>query len=241
MGDLNEEQWITELAIVALKMVSKCVFAPSNHAVSKNFYLAPFASPTLIDVSLCSLRQELRQRRKAVIGDRREQKSLAAANNVMRYIQSRPEVEAVGVFLSLDEEIDTHPLIKQLWAEKYAVFLPVVVTKNAPLYWRRFLPDTILMPDAMGIPAPTLENDAQRRNIAPNFFILPLVGYDQYGNRLGMGGGYYDRSFVGKVRGDAPWLVGLAYACQAVDLLPIRSWDIPLDALANEYALLHFK
>lgn len=189
---------------------------------------------------LTTLRKILRERRKLVTGKVRAQASMVAADYVMQYLISRPVVRTVGIFLSLPEEIDTTILIQKLWQAQYEVCLPVVVKKDAPLQWEEYYPDIQLSPDAQGILAPVLEKNTYRRNIVPEFVIMPLVGYDKCGNRLGMGGGYYDRSFAGKIRGQAPWLVGFAYACQAVEELPIRPWDVPMDALANEHTLLRF-
>ena len=59
---------------------------------------------------------------------------------------------------------------------------------------------------------------------------MPLVGFDILGGRLGMGGGYYDKTFATR----ESLLVGLAHDCQKVDSLPIESWDVPLDAIATD-------
>ena len=73
--------------------------------------------------------------------------------------------------------------------------------------------------------------------------ITPLLGFDAAGNRLGMGGGYYDRSFAFKSRLTAhsrPFLLGFAYAFQQVEALPYRPWDIPLNGVVTERGLKAF-
>ncbi len=63
---------------------------------------------------------------------------------------------------------------------------------------------------------------------------MPLVGFDRRGRRLGMGGGFYDRTFAARSRGARPYLVGLAHACQEVAQLPSEAWDVPLLGIATE-------
>ncbi|HMW72245.1 MAG TPA: 5-formyltetrahydrofolate cyclo-ligase, partial [Cellvibrionaceae bacterium] len=65
---------------------------------------------------------------------------------------------------------------------------------------------------------------------------LPLVGFDGLGNRLGMGGGFYDRAL--QARGRRPLLVGLAHAGQQLARLPVEPWDVPLDWIATDRRLL---
>ena len=72
--------------------------------------------------------------------------------------------------------------------------------------------------------------------------VLPLVGYDHNGHRLGMGGGWYDRTFA--FRHDAPappWLVGAGFASQQLDGLLREAWDVRMDALCNERESLVFE
>ena len=73
--------------------------------------------------------------------------------------------------------------------------------------------------------------------------LVPLVGFDGAGNRLGMGGGFYDRSFafLGQRRWRRPRLVGVAFDLQRVDRLPRRAWDVPLDAVASERGCYRFR
>jgi 5-formyltetrahydrofolate cyclo-ligase len=73
--------------------------------------------------------------------------------------------------------------------------------------------------------------------LALDLVLTPLVGFDHKGNRLGMGGGYYDRSFAFLLRRQnwkKPRLVGLAYDFQQLDKLPAKNWDVPLTAVATD-------
>lgn len=69
-----------------------------------------------------------------------------------------------------------------------------------------------------------------------DIILLPLTGFDARGNRLGMGGGFYDRTLAFRQRAGQrrPLLVGIAHACQEVPLIPSASWDIPLDRIVTD-------
>jgi 5-formyltetrahydrofolate cyclo-ligase len=66
-----------------------------------------------------------------------------------------------------------------------------------------------------------------------DYVLMPLVAFDKFGNRLGMGGGFYDRTLARlyEQHWQQPQLIGLAHACQQVDELPIESWDVPLKTI----------
>jgi 5-formyltetrahydrofolate cyclo-ligase len=102
--------------------------------------------------------------------------------------------------------------------------------------WRHGDP---LVQNRFGIPEPDLDPGSLLDPEALDHVLLPLVGFDGRGHRLGTGGGYYDRSFAfrhGALR--KPRLVGIGYACQQVDALPAADWDVPLDLIATERGLL---
>ena len=69
---------------------------------------------------------------------------------------------------------------------------------------------------------------------------MPLVGFDRHGNRLGMGGGYYDRtlSFMSMKKSPAPQLVGLSYSFQELPKIVAQDWDIPLDYVVTEKEII---
>lgn len=187
---------------------------------------------------LITVRRELRMRRKAIIGIERIQKSQAAALQALRFIKALEKAQYIGVFLSLPEEIDTSALIEALWQCGKTVYLPVVVSANQALIWREYHSKTVLQTDSFGILTPSVASE-----IAPSALdvvVMPLVGFDLCGQRIGMGGGFYDRTFADKIPAQAPWLLGLAYECQAVKYIQRRDWDVPMDALATEAQLLHF-
>lgn len=113
------------------------------------------------------------------------------------------------------------------------------------LHGRRLLflpyrPGTPLVCNRFGIPEPALSADAACSLQGLGLVLMPLVAFDDQGNRLGMGGGYYDRTFA-YLRGRRHWrvppLVGVAYECQRLSALPTRTWDIPLRGVVTERGL----
>lgn len=187
---------------------------------------------------LSALRRQLRGRRQAIAGMSRQQKSVAAVQYARQFLAQLSSSQHIGVFLSLPEEIDSRPLISFLWQQGKSLYLPIVSAKDSPLIWREYRQDTSLSKDRFGIEIPADNSEDWQGKLDVVF--LPLVGVDRCGNRLGMGGGFYDRSFADKIRGHSPWLIGFAYECQLIEHLQRRDWDVPLDALVTEAQLLHF-
>lgn len=88
-----------------------------------------------------------------------------------------------------------------------------------------------------GIPEPALRNNRLRPPWALDLLLVPLVGFDPECNRLGMGGGFYDRSLAylaRRLHWRRPTLIGIAHEIQKVDRLDTQPWDIPLDMVATE-------
>ncbi len=189
---------------------------------------------------LDKLRHMLRARRRCIVGEERAQLSERAAQSAITFIEEKDAIRSVGVFFSLTEEVDTSFLINYLLKKGYFVYLPVVVDKNLPLHWHRFTTETKLINNKLGIPEPISGRIEDVLCGVPDLTVVPLVGFDCLGNRLGMGGGFYDRTFYNKIAYQPPWLLGLAYACQEVSKLDRRIWDVPMDAIATEKNYLSF-
>jgi 5-formyltetrahydrofolate cyclo-ligase len=149
---------------------------------------------------------------------------------------------SIALYLPADGEMDTAPLLALARRLKRRCFLPVL--RGAPhysLWFAEYRPGDPLRPNRFGILEPALG----RRKILPawglDLILLPLVGFDQAGNRLGMGGGYYDRTLAflhRRLHWRRPRLIGLAHECQRVERLAAKPWDVPLDGVATE-ACIH--
>ena len=105
--------------------------------------------------------------------------------------------------------------------------LPVVIERDAPMFFRRWSPGEPLELDEAGIPAPFPLAEI----VDPDVILTPLLAFDAQGGRLGQGGGYYDRTFA--ARPDAV-RIGFAYAGQLVDDLPVEAHDIRLHGVLTE-------
>ena len=177
------------------------------------------------------LRRDIRAARRAVPPAERQQISKTTAATVLNWLRARDDIRRVATFLSMPEEIDTAPLNSLLWQAGYNLYLPYVRGMGDALAWLPYKEDTVLAPDAAGIPAPPCRDPLEA--LALDTVITPLVAWDARGTRLGMGGGFYDRTFARKIPAAKPWLLGIAYPCQAVATLPRQPWDVPLDAVAS--------
>lgn len=180
---------------------------------------------------LKQLRRDIRAARRAIPPDERRRISAQTAATALAWLRAHADIRRVATFLSMPEEIDTAPLNRALWQAGYSLYLPYVRGMGEALVWLPYQEDTALAPDAAGIPAPPLQ--APLEALALDAVITPLVAWDARGTRLGMGGGFYDRTFARKIPRAKPWLLGIAYPCQAVATLPRQPWDVPLDAVAS--------
>jgi 5-formyltetrahydrofolate cyclo-ligase len=137
------------------------------------------------------------------------------------------------LYLAADGEIGTAGLEKLARNQGKALYLPVIHEDDS-LGFALWEPDSELFPNRYGIPEPpSTATVCKPANL--DLIFLPLVGWDRPGGRLGMGGGFYDRSLE-KVTG--PTLVGLAHSCQEIAQVPQEEWDVRLDYVATETALL---
>ncbi|MDU2773805.1 MAG: 5-formyltetrahydrofolate cyclo-ligase [Klebsiella grimontii] len=176
------------------------------------------------------IRQQIRLRRRALTPEQQTQFALLAADRMMAY----PPVllaHTVAVFLSFDGELDTRPLIDQLWRAGKRVYLPVLHPFSpGNLLFLHYHPSSDLVVNRLKIREPKLDV----RDVLPlsqlDVLVTPLVAFDAAGQRLGMGGGFYDRTLQ-NWRQHRLQPVGYAHDCQQVDALPTERWDIPLPAV----------
>lgn len=141
--------------------------------------------------------------------------------------------------------MDPGPLLALAGRPERRVFLPVLRPDPQPRLWfLPYAPGDPLRANRLGIPEPR----GGRRGAVPpwalDLILVPLVGFDADCNRLGMGGGFYDRTlaFLHRRRHwHRPRLIGLAHECQRVNRLEPRPWDVPLDAVATERRIYHPK
>jgi 5-formyltetrahydrofolate cyclo-ligase len=147
----------------------------------------------------------------------------------------------IALYLPFDRETDTAALIAAARHRGMRVFVPVIVDRRHSRI--RFYPlDGKIRRGVFGIAVPSsLARPLPSRWL--NLIVVPLVGVDTAGRRLGMGGGFYDRALEFRRRRrhwPGPHLVGLAFDCQRTDASFAEAWDLRLDSLATESGLRHY-
>lgn len=171
-----------------------------------------------------------------------------AAARTARLAAALPEIRSartVALYWPASGELSSLPLIERLLRLGKTVALPVVPpSRPGAMRFAAIRPGERMTRNRFGIPEPCPFTRARLRPRNLDVVFVPLVGIDPEGNRLGTGGGYYDRTF-GFRRRLATWrrprLIGLAYRFQSVPALPRRAWDVPLDGLCNEAGCVRFR
>ena len=173
------------------------------------------------------LRQQIRKTRANLTALQQQQAEDSITQQALALIEER-NAQHIALYVSFDGEISTDKLIKTLWAQDKHVYLPVLHPFNPNhLLFLRYLPDTPMLKNKFGIWEPKLNV----QNVLPlyelDILFTPLVAFDKEGNRLGMGGGFYDRTLQ-NWQNSSFITVGLAHQCQQVEQLPTEAWDVPL-------------
>ncbi|CAN5332869.1 5-formyltetrahydrofolate cyclo-ligase [soil metagenome] len=169
-----------------------------------------------------ALRASMRALRK-----RLSESSPDAAMRAAIFVDDLPPGLLVAVYRAVGAEFDPEPLAHALILAGRTLCLPVALERDAALIFRRWSPGEPLEMDVAGCPAPLPLAEVVR----PDLIVTPLLAFDDAGGRLGQGGGFYDRTFAalpGAIR------VGLAYAGQRVDDLPMQTHDIALHGVLTE-------
>jgi len=142
---------------------------------------------------------------------------------------------SIAVYYANDGEIGTDPLIQRAWAEKKTVCLPVLLAEKT-LGFVTYSPDSELIENRYGIPEPRYTTSDLLEIIDLDLVLMPLVAFDHALFRLGMGGGYYDRTFRNWQGGSGQRLrlVGIGYELQRVNTIQPASWDVPASCIITE-------
>lgn len=146
----------------------------------------------------------------------------------------------IGLYLAFGNEVSADELMAQCRAQGQATYVPLV----QPDHTLKFAPitnSTPIVQNRYGIREPELDDETCLPATSLDVVIVPLLGFDRQCNRMGMGGGYYDRTFAHKRQADnahsattLPLLIGVAFDCQCVDSVFPDWWDVPLDHVVTE-------
>ena len=185
--------------------------------------------------TLQQLRLTLRRRRRAVT----EEAAVVCAERLAQNTARHPLIancRHIATYLAADGEIDPWPLMQLLWSSGRTLYLPVLAPFSRQRLWfARYQPGDRLVVNRYDIPEPLV-----RTLIKPwalDLVLTPLVAFDVQGHRIGMGGGYYDRSLaflLNRQHWHKPRRLGLAYEFQKQTEIMSNPWDIPLDGIATE-------
>jgi len=188
------------------------------------------------------LRITLRQQRRALSLSRQRKHQLSALKQLKKSGLLKRH-KRFAIYLHGDGELHTDIIFKTLLKMKKQVFLPVLYpyAKNQ-LWFYPYKADTQLVTNRFNIAEPPIMG----KPISPCFLdvvLMPLVGFDDKGNRIGMGGGFYDRTFAFTRRYSEkrlPMLIGLAHDLQQCSNIKHQPWDIRLDGVITEKKVMVF-
>lgn len=171
------------------------------------------------------LRNILKARRAAIDPALKQAWDAVIGARVLAWLQANPQ-EALGVYWPLAGEPDLLPAYGKMAAQGVRLALPVVVERHAPLGFAAWTPGEAMVEDRMGIAVPARLRMIDR----PPALLVPCLGFNALGYRMGYGGGFYDRTLAPLPR---PVTVGIAYACQLVEFSG-DAHDVPLERVITE-------
>jgi 5-formyltetrahydrofolate cyclo-ligase len=186
-----------------------------------------------IEEAKAALRIKAHAARAALSPQTRADAAVAVARLFFDHI-SLSSQNVVAAYWRIRDELDCQPILIGLMDSNQTVVLPVVMGAELPLDLRVWEQGASLYEAGFGTLAPS--ELAPRRE--PDVVLMPLLGFDRHGTRLGYGGGYYDRTLASMSK--TPRLIGLAFAAQEMDEIPRENHDMPLDAVITEAGVRHF-
>jgi 5-formyltetrahydrofolate cyclo-ligase len=174
-----------------------------------------------------SLRVFLRNNRKDFVSKRLSPNFQTASISQRRLDDVIAKARVVAGYMAVGSEADLIDIMTSYASRGTKWCLPWLADRDAPMLFRSWSPGqpTELAPG--GFRQPLSSSPVAR----PGLILLPLLGFDRSGNRLGQGAGHYDRALALM---PAAHLVGIAWSVQEVDRLPADPWDVPLDAVVTE-------
>lgn len=183
-----------------------------------------------VDREKSALRTELRARRHAVHSSRGAAARDILCTRFFAHLGDTLAGKTVAAYWPIRDEIDVRPVLNGLAARAAIPALPVMGDATVPLTFRRWFPGDRLIPVAFDV----YEPDPALPEVVPDIVMVPLLGFDSGGNRVGYGGGYYDRTLA-DIRGKRHVkAIGVAYDEQECDKIPTDRGDAPLDVIITD-------
>lgn len=171
------------------------------------------------------------QTRKKIDSIAPDETPVRLANQVSKLLAGFAEGSLISGFLSIGDEISTHPSLLNLLSDGFDLCLPVVVRANVPLEFRAWKEGDELENGPLGTRHPL----GSMKTVVPDVMLIPLLAYDVSGNRIGWGGGFYDRTLAGyKKQRHRVTAIGVAYDGQEVAHVPVDELDVKMDWIVTE-------
>jgi len=183
-----------------------------------------------------SIRQQKRQQRRALSPQLQIRHAIQLNRQLVKLAAYRRS-KHIACYLANDGEISPHKIIEHAWQQNKTIYLPVLAPLQKTLYFAPYTPHCGLTGNRFNINEPDCHPSKWRRAWQLDLLLLPLVAFDINKNRIGMGGGYYDRtlSYLNRhTLWKKPRLIGLAHETQKSDKLPVQQWDIPLNMVVTD-------
>lgn len=173
------------------------------------------------------VRQQMRQNREALTPSERQEKSRRICGHVLRLIGNG---ETVMVYSAKDLEANTTPIITALLSLGNPVVVPIIVRADVSLRLSYINDLSVLVPSTFGVKEP-IGNEIPANPVNIRTILLPMLGFDRNGGRLGYGAGYYDRFLAAN-----PQIrkIGIAFACQEASRVPVDKNDIHMNCIITE-------
>ena len=186
--------------------------------------------------SKTGLRRVLRQQRRALDPARQERASIDMTEQ-LKTLPIVKQSKSIALYLAIDGEIDPGHAMDWCIAQGKRCYVPKIIQgKKSLLRFAEVTEQSKFKKNHFGIEEPVVPDDELVNACELDLVLLPLVGFDRYGNRIGMGGGFYDTTFEFTKTGsrNLPQLIGLAHESQRVEKINAENWDIPISAVVTD-------
>jgi 5-formyltetrahydrofolate cyclo-ligase len=182
--------------------------------------------------SIEQIRSRIRFQRESMSSQTAAAAASAACQKLLQ-LREFSVAENIAVYLAVNGEIETKPLIEAAWRQNKPIYLPVL-QDDGTLLFAAYTPRSVLHPNRYRILEPERNPDLPSLQACEmDVLIIPLVAFDSRCQRIGMGAGYYDRTLADCGR-ERPARIGLAYEFQQVTSIPARDWDVPMHKIVTE-------
>jgi len=188
-----------------------------------------------------TIRKEFRALRQQLTEIQQEQAARALLENCLK-LPAVQDASYIACYLSNNGEINPKYLIEWCWQQGKTVLLPILhPTQEGHLVFMPYHATSPMVINLYAIPEPKYEPEKTLGLHKIDIIFTPLVAFDSVGNRLGMGGGYYDRTLASlSAKPNSTKVLGLAHACQYSSTLPVQKWDFPLQGIVTDKQIFSF-